>query len=140
MKIIAFIIIKAFGMILHIDSMMEVGSSSTVFNEHFGGIDIQVEVPSEVHDELTGMLLDHAQVIEGMRTEVKQLEILKVGKNLNESSARKLAKEKGAKILTSHWVNTQKTPLWQDVVWLFEILRLELSLHSDQEFMHQLLH
>ena len=111
MKIIAFtIIIKAFGMILHIDSMMEVGSSSTVFKEHFGGIDIQVEVPLEVHDELTGMLLDHAQVIEGMRTEVKQLEILKAGKNLTESSARKLAKEKGAKILTSRWVNTQKTP------------------------------
>ena len=82
-----------------IDSMMEVGSSSTVFKEHFGGIDIQVEVPLEVHDELTGMLLDHAQVIAGMRTEVKQLEILKVGKNLTESSARKLAKEKGAKIL-----------------------------------------
>ena len=93
-----------------IDSMMEVGSSSTVFKEHFGGIDIQVEVPLEVHAELTGMLLDHAQVIEGMRTEVKQLEILKVGKNLTESSARKLAKEKGAKILTSRWVNTQKTP------------------------------
>ena len=93
-----------------IDSTMEVGSSSTVFNEHFGRIDIQVEVPLEVHDELTGMLLDHAQVIEGMRTEVKQLEILKVGKNLTESSARKLAKEKGAKILTSRWVNTQKTP------------------------------
>ena len=84
--------------------------SSTVFKEHFGGIDIQVEVPLEVHDELTGMLLDHAQVIEGMRTEVKQLEILKVGKNLTESSARKLAKEKGAKILTSRWVKTQKTP------------------------------
>ena len=93
-----------------LDSMMEVGASSTVFKEHFRGIDIQVEVPSEVHDELTGMLLDHAQVIEGMRTEVKQLEILKVGKNLTESSARKLAKEKGAKILTSRWVNTQKTP------------------------------
>ena len=92
-----------------IESMMEVGSSSTVFKEHFAGIDIQVEVPLEVHDELTGML-DHAQVIEGMRTEVKQLEVLKVGKNLTESSARKLAKEKGTKILTSRWVNTQKTP------------------------------
>ena len=56
------------------ESMMEVGASSTVFKEHFGGIEIQVEVPSEVHDELTGMLLDHAQVIEGMRTEVKQLD------------------------------------------------------------------
>ena len=93
-----------------LDSMMEVGTSSTVFKEHFGGIEIQVEVPSEVQDELTGMLLDHAQVIEGMRTEVKQIEILKVGKNLTESSARKLAKEKGAKILTSRWVNIPKTP------------------------------
>ena len=72
-----------------IDSMMEVGASSTVFKEHFGGIEIQVEVPSEVHDELTGMLLDHAQVIEGMKTEVRQLETLKVGKNLTESNARK---------------------------------------------------
>ena len=67
------------------------------------------EVLSGVHDELTGMLLDHTQVIEGVRTEVKQLEILKVGKNLTESSARKLA-EKEAKILTSRWMNTQKTP------------------------------
>ena len=93
-----------------IDSMMEVGTPGTVFKEHFGGIDIQVEVPLQVHDELTGMLLDHAQVIGGMRTEARQLETLKVGKNLTESSARKLAKEKNAKILTSRWVNTQKTP------------------------------
>ncbi len=56
------------------------------------------------------MLLDHAQVIEGMKTEVRQLETLKVGQNLTESNARKLAKGKGAKILTSCWVNTQKTP------------------------------
>ena len=142
MKIIAStVIIKAFGMnFASLDSMMEVGASSTVFKEHFGEIEIQVEVPLEVHNELTGMLLDHAQAIEGMRTEVKQLEILKVGKNLTGSSARKLAKEKEAKILISRWVNTQKTPLWQDAVWSFEILRQELSLHLDQEFMHQLLH
>ena len=93
-----------------IDSCMEVGSTNTTFTERFGGIDIKVEVPSEVNDELTGLALDHSQVVEGMRTEVRQLESLKVGKNMTESEARKLAKEKGVKILTSRWVNTQKTP------------------------------
>ena len=89
---------------------MEVGSTNTTFTERFGGIDIKVEVPSEVNDELTGLALDHSQVVEGMKTEVRQLESLKVGKNMTESEARKLAKEKGVKILTSRWVNTQKTP------------------------------
>ena len=93
-----------------IDSCMEVGSTNTTFTERFGGIDIKVEVPSEVNDELTGLVLDHSQVVEGMKTEVRQLESLKVGKNMTESEARKLAKEKGVKILTSRWVNTQKTP------------------------------
>ena len=93
-----------------IDSCMEVGSTNTTFTERFGSIDIKVEVPSEVNDELTGLALDHSQVVEGMRTEVRQLESLKVGKNMTESEARKLAKEKGVKILTSRWVNTQKTP------------------------------
>ena len=76
----------------------------------FGGIKIQVEVPQEVNDELTGLLLNHQQVIEGMKTEVKQLETLKVGRNMTETEARKISKEKNAKILTSRWVNTQKTP------------------------------
>ena len=93
-----------------IESCMEVGSTNTTFTERFGGIDINVEVPSEVNDELTGLALDHSQVVEGMKTEVRQLESLKVGKNMTESEARKLAKEKGVKILTSRWVNTQKTP------------------------------
>ena len=93
-----------------IESCMEVGSKNTTFTEKFGGIDINVEVPSEVNDELTGLALDHSQVVEGMKTEVRQLESLKVGKNMTESEARKLAKEKGVKILTSRWVNTQKTP------------------------------
>ena len=93
-----------------VESCMEVGSTNTTFTERFGGIDINVEVPSEVNDELTGLALDHSQVVEGMKTEVRQLESLKVGKNMTESEARKLAKEKGVKILTSRWVNTQKTP------------------------------
>ena len=93
-----------------IESCMEVGSTNTTFTEKFGGIDINVEVPSEVNDELTGLALDHSQVVEGMKTEVRQLESLKVGKNMTESEARKLAKDKGVKILTSRWVNTQKTP------------------------------
>ena len=45
-----------------------------------------------------------------MKTEVKQLETLKFGKNMTETEARKISKEKNAKILTSRWVNTQKTP------------------------------
>ena len=56
--------------------------------EKFGGIDINVEVPSEVNDELTGLALDHSQVVEGMKTEVRQLESLKVGTNMTESEAR----------------------------------------------------
>ena len=92
------------------ESCMEVGSKASVFSEMFGGIRIQVEVPQEVNDELTGLPLNHQQVVEGMKTEVKQLETLKVGKNMTETEARKISKEKNAKILTSRWVNTQKTP------------------------------
>ena len=89
---------------------MEVGSKGTVFSEMFGGIKIEVEVPLEVNDELTGLPLNHEQVVEGMKTEVKQLETLKVGRNMTESEARKISREKSAKILTSRWVLTQKTP------------------------------
>ena len=74
----------------------------------FGGIKIQVEVPQEVNDELTGLLLNHQQVIEGMKTEVKQLETLKVGRNMTETEARKISKEKNAKILTSRWVTLKR--------------------------------
>ena len=85
-----------------IESCMEVGSTNTTFTEKFGGIDINVEVPSEVNDELTGLALDHSQVVEGMKTEVRQLESLQVGKNMTESEARKLATEKGVKIFVKH--------------------------------------
>ena len=40
----------------------------------------------------------------------RQLETLKVGRNMTESEARKISREKGAKILTRRWVLTQKTP------------------------------
>ena len=92
------------------ETCIEVGSKGTVFSEMFGGIKIEVEVPLEVNDELTGLPLNHEQVVEGMKTEVKQLETLKVGRNMTESEARKISREKGAKILTSRWVLTQKTP------------------------------
>ena len=81
-------------------------SKGAVFSEMFGGIKIEVEVPLEVNDELTGLPLNHEQVVEGMKTEVKQLETLKVGRNMTESEARKISREKGAKILTSRWVLT----------------------------------
>ena len=38
-----------------------------MFSEMFGGIKIEVEVPPEVNDELTGLPLNHEQVIEGMK-------------------------------------------------------------------------
>ena len=60
-----------------------------------GGINIQVEVPLEANDELTGLGKDPSQVIEGSKTEVQQPEDLKVGRNMTESSAKKLAEEKG---------------------------------------------
>ena len=48
--------------------------------------------------------------VEGIKTEVKQLETLKVGRNMTESEVRKISREKSAKILTSRWILTQKTP------------------------------
>ena len=52
-----------------------------------------------MNDELTGLPLNHEQVVEGMKTEVKQLETLKVGRSMTESEAQKISREKGAKIL-----------------------------------------
>ena len=49
------------------------------------------------NDELTGLPLNHEQVVEGMKTEVKQLETLKVGRNMPQSEARKISREKGCK-------------------------------------------
>ena len=80
-------------------------------------------------DELTGLALDHSQVVEGMKTEVRQLESLKVGKNMSESEARQLAEEKGVKILTSRWVNTQKTHFGQ-IHLVLDSLRCVLALAS----------
>ena len=100
-----------YGMSLHPKNLAwRLAQRHLFFSEMFGGIRIQVEVPQEVNDELTGLPLNHQQVVEGMKTEVKQLETLKVGKNMTETEARKISKEKNAKILTSRWVNTQKTP------------------------------
>lgn len=44
---------------------MEVGSDGSSFTESFEGINIQVEVPYEINDELTGNPIDHAQVLKG---------------------------------------------------------------------------
>ena len=44
-----------------------------------------------------------------MKTEVQQLERLKVGRCLVERDGRRLAKEKQVTVLTSRWVLTQKT-------------------------------
>ena len=106
------------------ETCMEVGSKGTVFSEMFGGIKIEVEVPLEVNDELTGLPLNHEQVVEGMKTEVKQLETLKVGRNMTESEARKISREKGAKILTSRWVFDPKDSVFGQMLSSCPRLRL----------------
>ena len=56
---------------------------------------------------------------------------------MTESEARKLAKEKGVKILTSRWVNTQKTPTLARCRFSCRgTLHLERKAHLDQGSMH----
>lgn len=50
------------------------GSEGSVFQEHFGGMDVHVTVPEEVYDELTGLTVQHDQVAAAMQLEVQQLE------------------------------------------------------------------
>ena len=82
----------------------------TTFSIHFGGLEVDVFVPEGIFDELTGHPLEHQQVVEGMRTEVKQVEHLKVGTNMVESEGRSKAKSHKVPILTARWVNVQKAP------------------------------
>ena len=79
------------------------------FEEDFGGQRVRVNIPERSFDELTGAALDFEQVKQGMKTEVQQLERLKVGRCLVERDGRALAKEKQVTVLTSRWVLTQKT-------------------------------
>ena len=79
------------------------------FEEDFGGQKVRVDIPESFFDELTGAALDFEQVKQGMKTEVQQLERLKVGRCLVERDGRALAKEKQVTVLTSRWVLTQKT-------------------------------
>ena len=79
------------------------------FVEDFGGQKVRVDIPESSFDELTGAALDFEQVKQGMKTEVQQLERLKVGRCLVEREGRQLAKEKQVTVLTSRWVLTQKT-------------------------------
>ena len=80
------------------------------FVEEFGGQKVRVDIPESSFDELTGAALDFEQVKQGMKTEVQQLERLKVGRCLVEREGRALAKEKQVTVLTSRWVLTQTTP------------------------------
>ena len=80
------------------------------FVEEFGGQKVRVDIPERSFDELTGAALDFEQVKQGMKTEVQQLERLKVGRCLVEREGRALAKEKQVTVLTSRWVLTQKAP------------------------------
>ena len=83
--------------------------SSDFFVEDFGGQKVRVDIPESSFDELTGAALDFEQVKQGMKTEVQQLERLKVGRCLVERDGRALAKEKQVTVLTSRWVLTRKT-------------------------------
>ena len=60
----------------------------------FGGQKVRVDIPESSFDELTGAALDFEQVKQGMKTEVQQLERLKVGRCLVEWEGRQQAKEK----------------------------------------------
>ena len=60
------------------------------FVEDFGGQKVQVDIPESSFDELTGAALDFEQVKQGMKTEVQQLERLKVGRCLVERDGRAL--------------------------------------------------
>ena len=69
---------------------------------------MHVEVPRGPIDELTHLPLIEQEVLEGMKTEMSQLETLKVGTCLPEDEGRELAKKANVKILSSRWVLTQK--------------------------------
>ena len=69
---------------------------------------MRVEVPKGPMDELTQLPLIEQEVLEGMKTEMCQLEALKVGTCLPEDEGRELAKKANVKILSSRWVLTQK--------------------------------
>ena len=59
-------------------------------------------------DELTQLPLIEQEVLEGMKTEMSQLEALKVGTCLPEDEGRELAEKANVKILSSRWALTQK--------------------------------
>ena len=82
------------------------GSSISV---KFGGKQVDVQIVEGVCDELTGHPIAHDQVIEGVRTEMTQLETLQVGDTYPEKAGRTIAVEAGVQILTARWVFTQKT-------------------------------
>ena len=75
----------------------------------FGGNQIDVQIAEGVCDELTGHPIAHDQVVEGIRTEMVQLETLEVGDTYPEKKGRTIAVEHEVQILTARWVFTQKT-------------------------------
>ena len=83
-------------------------TSPLSFQTTFGQLNMHVEVPRGPIDELTHLPLIEQEVLEGMKTEMSQLETLKVGTCLPEDEGRELAKKANVKILSSRWVLTQK--------------------------------
>ena len=77
------------------------GSSISV---QFGGNQIDVQIAEGVCDELTGHPIAHDQVVEGIRTEMVQLETLEVGDTYPEKKGRTIAVEHEVQILTARWI------------------------------------
>ena len=72
---------------------------------------MDVQIAEGVCDELTGHPIAHDQVIEGIRTEMVQLETLEVGDTYPEKKGRTIAVDHGVQILTARWVFTQTTAI-----------------------------
>ena len=103
----------------------------------FGENQIDAQIAEGVCDELTGHPIAHDQVVEGIRTEMAQLETLGVGDTHPEKKGRTIAVEHEVQILTARWVFTQKTAILVAPGWSFAIMPLVLKALFDLASMPQ---
>ena len=78
-------------------------------------------------DELTGHPIAHDQVVEGIRTEMVQLETLEVGDTYPEKKGRTIAVEHEVQILTARWVLPKRLLSFVAPGWSFAITPLVLK-------------
>ena len=110
------------------------GSSISV---QFGGNQIDVQIAEGVCDELTGHPIAHDQVVEGIRTEMVQLETLEVGDTYPEKKGRTIAVEHEVQILTARWFLPKRLQSFVVPGWLFAIMPLVLKALFDLASMPQ---